>query len=811
MPSNHRLKPEELRWRCDPDSLGFETTAELGQLQEPIGQERAMAALDFGVRIPSDGYNVFVLGPVGTGRTTMARGVLSEHAKGQPPPGDWCYVHNFSDPRKPRAVQLGPGIGREFKQDVDGLIEDLEQQVTAAFESEEYTEQRDELLKDFRQAQATELEAFEKKAGEAGFGLGRGPSGLVVVPAVDGEVMTPQQYGELPEEKRKELDKRREELQEELAELIRRGQRKEKAARESVKELDRQVVRCATEHLIDELCQKYCKNEKVRQHLEQMKQDVVDNVAAFRDSDQQPPIPLAALMGTSRTPLKRYEVNVLVSHEDDEQGAPVVYEVNPTIDNLTGQIEHQTQMGALITDFSMIKPGALHQANGGYLLAEAEAVLRRPFAWEALKRCLKNNEIRIESLQDQLRWISTVSLEPEPIPLQVKVVLIGTPLLYHLLYTYDEDFRKLFKVKADFSTFINRRDDVVEQYAQFVAERCKSEGLPHFSAPAVAKVVEHAARMAGDREKLTTRFVDVCNLIREAGYWARQNSESTDLVKPEDIQYAIDQQVWRSNRIEEVLLQMIEEGTLLVDTDGEQVGQVNGLSLLPVGDYVIGRASRITCRTFLGRAGVVQIDREAKLTGPIHDKGVMILSGFLGQRFATGFPLSFAASIVFEQSYEGVEGDSAASAELFAMLSSLADLPIKQGIAVTGSVNQHGLIQPVGGVTRKVEGFFDTCKIEGLTGNQGVIIPQGNVRNLMLRDDVVEAVEEGKFHVWAIGSADEGIEILTGVPAGEPDEEGSYPPETVNARVQAQLAEYAELSKKFARPTEEEEERCEHQ
>jgi len=502
------------------------------------------------------------------------------------------------------------------------------------------------------------------------------------------------------------------------------------------------------------------------------------------------------LVGPPRGPLSRYQVNLLVSHEQDT-GAPVVYEPNPTIDNLTGQVEYQTQMGALVTDFSMIKPGALHRANGGYLIIEAEAVLRRPFAWEALKRCLKNKQIKIESLQDQLRWISTVTLEPDPIPLNVKVVLIGTPLIYYLLYIYDEDFRKLFKVKADFSTFINRDQGVVDKYAQFVADRCNAEGLPHFSAGAVAKVIEQAARMAGDQEKLTTRFVDVCDLVREASYWARWRDESTELVTAEDVQYAIDQHIWRSNRIEELLLQMIEEGTLLVDTDGEVVGQINGLALTPLGDYVIGRPSRITCRTFMGRAGVVQIDREAKLTGPIHDKGVMILSGFLGQRFATTYPLSFAASIVFEQSYEGVEGDSAASAELFALLSSLADVPLKQGIAVTGSVNQHGVIQAIGGVTRKIEGFFDTCKIQGFTGKQGVIIPRSNVRNLMLREDVVEAVAEGKFHVWAISTVDEGMEILTGIPAGLPDEEGNYPPDTVNGRVQAKLARYAELSKEF--------------
>ncbi len=795
--NRYRVKPDQLRWVCDPQALGFETTAELEPLASPIGQERAMAAIDFGANIASEGYNVFVLGPVGTGRSTMTRQALERIAKTRPQPDDWCYVYNFEDPRAPRAIGLPAGKGSELREDIDELIEDINQAITRAFDSEDYQNQRDELLKDFREQRAERLQQFEQEADEAGFTVGRGPGGLVVAPATNGEMMSPQDYAKLPEEERKAVDRRREELQDKLIDILRHSQRQEKEVREKVKELDREVVEFAAGHYFDDLQAKYQQYPEVVKQLAQMKQDLIENVAQFRDGEEQTPqLPMPpGFPSLERSPYDRYRLNLLLGHSDME-GAPVVFESNPTIDNLTGQIEHQTHMGALVTDFTMIKPGALHRANGGYLLLEAKAVLSRPFAWEALKRCLKNKEIRVESLQDQLRWLSTVSLEPEPIPLDVKVVLLGSPQLYYLLYTYDEDFSKLFKVKADFNIVMDRGEEALQQYARFVATRCQMEDLPAFSAPAVAKIAEYGARAAGDQGKFTTRFVEVADLVREAAHWANENGNS-DAVTVEDVQQAIDHHIWRSNRIEQRILELIEQGTIMVDTEGEAVGQINGIALLPLGDYMIGKPTRLTARSFLGRTGIVNIEREAELSGPIHNKGMLILSGYLGQKYSSRFPLSCAASISFEQSYEEVEGDSAACAELYTLLSSLGEIPIKQGLAVTGSVNQHGQVQPVGGVTRKIEGFFATCKVKGLTGEQGVIIPAGNVRHLMLREEVVQAVQDNKFHIYAVETIDEGLQILTGMPAGEPDEEGNYPEGTVHGAVQDRLRQFAEALKEY--------------
>jgi len=790
---------QKLRWVCDPASLGMESTAELEPATEPIGQQRAVAAVDFGATIPSEGYNVFVLGPVGSGRTTLTRQTLEAIAAEQPAPSDWCYAYNFHDPRSPVALQLDPGAGRQLADDVDELIEDITQAIEHVFDSDEYQDQRDELLSEFREERAREMQGFEKNAEEAGFTIGRSPGGLVVAPAPKGEVITPEQYEEMSEEEREELDKKREQLQDELVDLMQELRRREKQARKALRQLDRQTIQFATGHLIDELIQEYEKSEAVVKHFQHVKHDLVENVTRFRDGEEHTPsFPIPeAFIGAAHTPYDRYRINALIINEGLE-GAPVVFEMNPTIDNLTGEIEYQTRMGALTTDFTMIKPGALHQANGGYLILEAEAVLRRPFAWEALKRCLKNQQVSIESIQDQMRLISTVSLEPESIPLNIKVVLIGSPLVYYLLYQYDDEFGKLFKVKADFNTTMDRSDETIQAYARFIATKCHEEDLPPFSAEAAAKVVEYGVRTASDQEKLTTKFVDVLDLVRESAYWADRNGNG-ELVQAEDVQNALEQFIWRSNRVEERLLELIEQGTLLIETEGEVTGQINGLHIAVLGDYTMGMPTRITARSSLGTAGVVNIEREAELSGPIHNKGVLILSGYLRQKYASDQPLSCAASISFEQSYSHVEGDSASCAELLVLLSSISGVPLRQDIAVTGSVDQHGSVQAIGEVTRKVEGFFAACKVKGLTGNQGVVVPAANVRNIMLREEVVEAVEAGQFHTWAVETLDEALEILTGVPAGEVDGEGNYPEGTVHYAVQDRLHQMARTLREYGR------------
>ncbi len=756
-----------------------------------------MNALDFGADMRSEGYNVFALGPPGTGRTSLVLATLKRKAAEMPPSSDWCYVHNFEDPRQPRALELPAGMGVALREDMQELIEDADREITKAFESDEYSERRDEILREFREERGKELQEFEREVQEAGLAIGRGPAGLIVAPAKDGEVMSPQDYQQLPQEEREGIDQRRQEMQEKLDDIMRRGQRAEKQARAKVAELDREVALYAIGGLIKDLQEKYAEIEQVVTYLDQVRDDIIANVDAFREEPEEEAehaAPPERLLEGPRRSHDRYRVNILWGHQDSE-GAPVVFENNPTLENLTGDVEYVAYMGALVTDFTMIKPGALHRANGGYLVLEALSVLSKPLAWDALKRALKSSQVRPESLREHLRLVSTVTLEPEPIPLDVKVVLIGSPLLYYLLYAHDEDFRKLFKVKSDFGVQMERTTEGVQDYARFIAARCHQEKLRHFKPDGVAAVVEHGVRLVEDSERLSTQFLEVADLVREAAFWASR--EGAELVGVEHVRRAIGESIQRSNRIEERLLELIEEGTLFIDVEGSVVGQVNGISVVPLGDYVVGKPSRITARSYLGKPGVMNIDREVKLAGPIHNKGTLALTGFLGQRFATRCPLSCSVSIAFEQLYDEVEGDSAASAELYCLLSSLSGIPLRQDLAVTGSVNQHGQVQPIGGVNRKIEGFFATCKLMGLTGTQGVVIPAANVRNLMLREEVVEAIAGGEFHIYPVETIDQGIELLTGVPAGEPDENGDFPEGTVNGEVASRLAEFAEAQRKY--------------
>ena len=795
------LTPKQLCNKCDPKVFKFRTTAELKEFDEPIGQKRAVAALEFAAAINSDGYNVYVMGQIGTGRSSISSEFLRKRSQQEPTPRDWCYVYNFADSRVPKALSLPAGKGAEWLSDMDAVIGEMVAHIMAAFESEQYNEKRDDILRGFRDERNKELQEFEEEVEAAGFTLGRSPAGLIVAPAHDGEVMDPQQYRELSDEERSRLEDERIEFQGKLAEIMRRGQREERQTRQNVIDLDRDIARAVVEPLLEEIRDKHKDQEAVLQHIDAIQEDLLENVTNLRQTaeDGEDHMQVAGTAGgvTGAMPLmERYRVNLLVNNAQ-AQGAPVIAEANPTIEALTGEVEHQTHMGALVTDFTMIKPGALHRANGGYLIIEAHQVLQRPYAWDALKRALKSEQIRIESLRDQFRFISTVSLEPAPIPLNVRVILVGSPWLYYLLYEYDEDFRKLFKVKADFGIQIDRTRHAARQYAALVGQMCRQEGLPHFAARAIARVVEYGSRLADNSRKLSLNFSKVSNLVRESAYWASEHGRK--VVSADDVTYALEQQLWRSNRIEERILEMLEDGSMLVDVAGSEVGQINGISVLQLGDYALGKASRITCETYLGRAGVVNIEREVKLTGRIHDKGILTIGGFVGGRYGQDVPISLSASLAFEQLYDEVDGDSAASTELYALLSSLADVPIKQGIAVTGSVNQKGEIQPVGGVNHKIEGFYATCKTLGITGDQGVIIPHANLRNLMLSDEVVEAVEKGQFHIWVVKTVDEGIELLTGVKAGTRGKSGKYPKNTINGLVEARLQEMAEKMKP-ARP-----------
>jgi lon-related putative ATP-dependent protease len=785
------LTADELWCACDCSFFDFESTALLPGEVAIIGQDRAVQAIDFGVGIASFGFNIYALGYTGTGRATTIRTFLSRIAAGQPVPSDWIYVNNFGDPNQPRAISLPPGTATEFHRDMQELVSDLQRDIPRAFESEEYEKHKEGILREMQEQRNAEFIRLEQKANERGFTLLKTAMGMGIAPVLNGQVLTPEAYQQLDEATQQDIEKRQELLQGEMAEVMRKIRDLEKNTKRRLQDYDREIANFAVGHFIEELKRKYGALEEIPDYLAEVQADIVDNVAGFKGQEEEAAEELTAAVqaGQREALLRRYMVNVVVDN-GQQQGAPVVLESNPTYNNLIGRIEHRAEFGALVTDFTMIKAGCLHRANGGYLVVEMRGLLTNPLAWEALKRAIKNCSIRTEEIGAQLQIISTVTLEPEPIPLNVKVVLIGDPLTYYLLYEYDEDFRKLFKVQADFGADFARTPEACHSYAQFIAARCQQEGLLPFEREAVGRVVEYGSRLAEHQEKLSTRFGEIADLIREASYWARRGSR--DRTTADDVEKAINERIYRANRAEEQIQEMIDDGTLRVDVTGEAAGQVNGLSVLSLGNYAFGKPGRITVRTYTGKAGVVSLDREAKLSGRIYDKGLLTLSGYLGGKYALGKPLSLSASISFEQLYEEVEGDSASSTELYALLSSLSGLPIKQGIAVTGSVDQQGNVQPIGGVNEKIEGFFLTCQHRGLTGEQGVLIPAQNAVHLMLRADVRQAVAEGKFHVYPVRTIDEGIEILTGVPAGELQDDGTYREGTVHARVMARLAEIAE-------------------
>jgi lon-related putative ATP-dependent protease len=790
------LTAEELWNPCDPAFYEFETTASVSGEIVIIGQERAVEAIDFGTGIASHGFNIYALGYTGTGRSTTLKTFLSRLAADQPVPMDWIYVYNFDDENRPNAIALPRGTAIRLRDDMQELVNDLLREIPRAFESEDYEKHRGAIIREMQDKRNESLAHLEHQVNERGFTLLKTAMGLGMAPVLNGQVLTPEAYQQLDEGTRQEIEARQQTLQSEMAETMRAVRDLEKGTKRQLQELDREIADFAVNHLIEELTKTYGHIEEVPDYLTAVQADIVDNVEGFKSPGDESGEGLAAAMraGQRESIMKRYTVNVIVDNSN-QQGAPVIFEANPIYGNLIGRIEHRAEFGALTTDFTMIKAGCLHRANGGYLVVESRSLLSNPLAWEALKRSIKNRHVRTEEMGAQLQVVSTVTLEPEPIPLNIKVLLIGDPLTYYLLHELDEDFRKFFKVKADFGAYFDRTPETCLNYAQFIAARCHEEGLVPFEPAAVARVVEHGSRLAEHQQRLSTRFGEIADLVREASYWAqRRGGERTTAA---DVKQAIEKKIYRSNRAEEQIQEMLDDGTIRVDVEGQVVGQVNGLSVLALGDYSFGKPSRITVRTYTGRSGVVSLDREAKLSGRIYDKGLLTLSGYLGGKYALDTPLSLSASISFEQLYDEIEGDSASSTELYALLSSLSGLPLKQGLAVTGSVDQQGNIQPIGGANEKIEGFFLTCQSHGLTDEQGVLLPKQNVPNLMLRDEVRQAVADGKFHIYPVSTVDEGIEILTGVPAGEMHADGSYPQDSVHGRVRARLEEIAENLKEY--------------
>lgn len=791
MLAEKRLKPEMVFKECDTGFFDFETTGEIPSLESIIGQDRAVKAMEFGLKIKRHGYNIFITGLTGTGKISYARSSTREVAEKQPVPDDWCYLNNFKNPDAPIAVNLPAGLGSIFARDIATLIEEFNESIPKAFNTDDYERQKGAILKEFQEIRSTLMEELNNAAMEKGFIIKRSGSGFLSIPSRDGKELSEEEFNQLGKEEKEEMEKMSTEVQLKAMEIVRRIQNEEKKLKEKFKELEHKTGHFAVDYLIDDLKEKYKDYSMVVQYLEALQEDVLENLSDFKDDEDEKQLPFPWLKRSGQeTAAKKYFVNLIIDNKETK-GAPVVVETNPTYYNLIGRIEYENHFGTLNTDFTMIKGGALHKANGGYLILQAKDVLLNLGSWEVLKRVLTNKEIRIESIGEQYAILPMASLKPQPIPLDVKVILIGNPFLYHLLYTHDEDFRKLFKLKVDFETVMDRSPENIRHMANFISTHCQREGLKHFDRLAVARVVEYSSRLAEHQEKLTTCFNEIVEVLYEADTWAM--IDGSDIVSGRHVEKAIREKVFRSDKYEQKFQEMIDEGKILLDLDGEKIGQVNGLAILDMGDYYFGKPSRITVATYLGRRGIVNIERESKMSGRIHDKGVLILSGYLGQKYATETPLTLTASICFEQSYEGVDGDSASSTELYALLSSLAGVPLKQNIAVTGSVNQKGEIQPVGGITRKIEGFFASCKLKGLTGEQGVMIPRRNVVNLMLEEEVVRAVKEGKFHIYAVDTVDEGIEILTGIPAGERGEDGRYPEGTINYLVQKKLEMYNDL------------------
>jgi len=790
-----RVPLENLRWVCDPEMLDFSTTNDLPELEGTIGQERALRSIEFSLGMTEGGFNLYISGEAGTGRTSSIMNLLKKRAREEPAPSDWCYVYNFKSPDNPTALALSAGMGNELEKDMRELLAGVRADIPKALESKEYENNKTTIVQEQQERNNTMFSALEQEAQLKGFALQRTVSGLVMVPQKDERNLTQEEYDALAPDEQEKIDAIGNALKEKLSDLINQIRENEKEVKEALARLDRNLGLSAVGHHIEPLKTKYAEFPHAITYLENVQEDILLNLEDFKGVQQQPPFP--GLKLPVQTPsFERYSVNLIVDN-CEQCGAPVVFEANPTYNNLFGRVDHVMQMGGVATtNFTLIKAGALHRANGGYLVVNARDVLLSPFSWDALKRCIRNNEIKIEDIMEQYRIITMVSIKPDPIPMQAKIIMIGSPWIYYLLYYMEPDYRKFFKVKAEFDSKVNRTPEVIKDYALFISSHCKEQNLLPFDRSAVAGIIEYSCRMVEDQEKLSTQFMEIADLIREAHFWTRRAGGTE--VTAQFVKQAVEEKIYRSNRVEERMQELFEEGTLLVDTDGAEVGQVNGLSVMTLGDYAFGRPSRVTARVFLGRGGMVNIEREVKLSGPIHDKGVLILTGYLGGKFAHDKPLSFSASICFEQSYEGVEGDSASSTELYALLSVLSGTPIRQGIAVTGSVNQLGKVQPIGGVNHKIEGFFAVCKAKGLTGDQGVMIPGSNVRNLMLKDEVVEAVSEGKFHIWSVETIDQGIEILTGIPAGERQPDGGYPEGTINRRVDSRLREMLECMKKFS-------------
>lgn len=796
MKEKNELSYRDLKMICNQNMFKFETTDELEPINDGIGQERGIKALEFGINVNVKGYNLYLEGPSGVGKTMYTKNYLDSIAPKKKVPNDWCYIYNFQNPNEPIAVSLPAGQGKEFKESMDGFIKEVKKDIKKTFNADDFEKEKALIKKEFEEKREEVLANLNKDAQKYGFQVKSAQNGIYMMPVIDGKVIQEEEFDKLDESIKQEYEEKSVIVQQQIMEAISEIKQIERKSDKKVAEWQSNVALLTVNAHINYIKSKYKRNKKINQFLNDVKQDVLKNVPYFLEEDNQsnsaqmsqvPPMPKRP------DPCLNYRVNLFIDNSNME-GCPVVMDSNYSYQNLFGKLEYENYYGALKTDFTMLQPGLMHKANGGYIIFQAKDLLANGICYEELKRVLRVKELSINNAMEQRASMAMISLKPEPIPLNVKVIIIGDANIYHTLLSVDSDFRKLFKIKVEFEETAPINEENVNKLARFVHTFCEQEELPPLDKSAMARVVEYASRLAGDNDKISTRFTDIAEVVGEAGTWAKL--AKSKIVTEDFVNKALEERVERIKKYDAKYVQMIKENTLLINTKGAFVGEINGLTVMTIGDYTFGKPAKITVNTYTGKEGVVNIEREVEMSGSTHSKGVYILTGYLGELFAQDIPLCLTASICFEQLYNGVDGDSASSTELYGLLSSLSEIPIKQSIAVTGSVNQKGQIQPIGGVNEKIEGFFQICKMRGLDGTHGVMIPVQNVNNLQLSDEVVDAVKNKQFHIYAISTIDEGIEILTGVPAGKKDKDGNFPAGTVNYLVYEKLKKYAKVCEK---------------
>lgn len=797
MENSKSLSYEQTFKRCNEEELPFTTTEDIEKCREMLGQQRAISSVMIAVGIEKPGYNLYLAGEPGLGKKTFIKSFLDLIAKDKPDPNDWCYVHNFDNPKEPVSIEMPKGMGKIFKKDMDELVNILRTNVPKAFESKEFEEEKNRIYDDYNSRKEQLFTELREFAASRNMQIQFTPTGIVTIPVINNSPISQQQYEKLDEDTKNDIQNKRKEVDARVAETIQKIRKIDKEYQEKINELQNRTASFTVRGFIENLKEKYEQFGDVKEYLTSVQTDIIGNIDKFLPQSTQQAF--GGIMGTGyqgERPLTEYQVNVFIDNSGTK-GAPVIFESHPNYINLFGTVERELIMGAMVTNFTLIRNGSICKANGGYLVVDVYDILKFPFVWDTLKKVLENGELTVEDMYQHYGYSTGAGLRAEPIDLNVKVIMTGPRYIYNLLYNYDPDFKKLFKIKAEFDTEIDWRNNNINDYACVVKSICENENLRNFHRDGVAAVVEHSARLADNQEKLSVQFGKISKVLVEADYWASQ--DNSKYVQRQHVEKAVDEKIYRSKLIEEKIQELISKGIIMVSVDGEVIGQINGLAIYNLGDYYFGKPSRITCETFMGTEGVVNIERKAKLSGNIHDKGVLILSGYLGSKYAGTRPLSLCASIGFEQSYEIVEGDSASAAELIVLLSSLAEVPVRQNFAITGSVNQKGMIQPIGGVNEKIEGFYETCKAINLTGTQGVIIPHQNVKNLMLRKEVVEAVKDGKFHIYPIETVEQGLELMTNRSAGRLQEDGTYEKDTVNYLINNKLDRLAKEFRKFGR------------